>query len=208
MPQARIDGDNLALPFRLYQIPVGSKLARIDQFRIVIDFDPAGIADIDKDILVVRIDIFMGAAPPSAFIHYLGQHQNRLDRIEELADIKRAESGALAAGEKIRDMLSRPPLRYEPRAEIIASAAELADFDFRVSPPKSTNRLLSERSVFKDVNADNTFPLSRRNSFVPLGVPVQLRLRREARTAIPQDEKQQCRYFCSHRFRAIQRRLL
>src|SRR4026207_391014 len=141
--QARIDGDNLALPFRLYQIPVGSKLARIDQFRIVIDFDPAGITYIDKDILVVRIDIFMGAAPPSAFIHYLGQHQNRLDRIEEVADIKSAGSGhtaggsrrhetgaeraPLAGGENIPDLLPPPPLRYEPRAEIIASAAELAD---------------------------------------------------------------------------------
>jgi len=49
------------------------------------------------------------------------------------------------------------------------------------------DRLLSERSIFEDVKTDDTILLGRRNRFVPLGAPVRLRSRSEARILMAKD---------------------
>ena len=60
----RVGGGDFAFPLRLGQIPIGSKLLRIDRGRIVVDLDTAGIANVSENIFILRIDVFMFAAPP------------------------------------------------------------------------------------------------------------------------------------------------
>jgi len=81
-------------------------------------------------------------------------------------------------------VFSRAPLRHQPRAESIATAAQLADFDFRVGSLKSVNRLLSQRPAVEDVNANDAFLLSRRNRLLPFDAPIWFRCRGEARAVI------------------------
>ena len=134
----------------------------------------------------------MRAAPPLGLIHDLRQQQDRLDRIEELADVKRAHGGSLAAGENIGDVFSRAPLRHQPRAEIVAAAAQLADCDFRVGARKTGDGLFGQRPAVENVDTDDAFLLGRRNRPVPFGAPIRFRCRSEARAVVRKQQQQNC----------------
>jgi hypothetical protein len=140
----------------------------------------------------------MHAAPPFAFIHDFRQQQNRPDRIEKPAHIKRAQGGALAAGEEIGDALICTALGYQPRSKIVAAAAELADLDLWIRPLESLDRLLGQRSVLEDIDADQSFLLSGRNGSVPFCAPVRLASRSKSRALKTEQQKQQREYFFCH----------
>ena len=118
---------------------------RVDKVGIVIDLDAAGVADVNEDIFVLRIDVLQLAAPPFRFIDDLGQHEERFDRIEHFADVKRRVRCPLAAGEQIGEILSGAPFGHQPRTQIVASAAQLVNFDLRISALESMNRFFSQR---------------------------------------------------------------
>src|SRR5205807_2510880 len=70
---------DLALPLRVQQIPIGSKLFYIDELRVVVDGPVSRRADIVKYVLAFRIGILVLFKIPLCLIGNLGQDQRRSD---------------------------------------------------------------------------------------------------------------------------------
>jgi hypothetical protein len=107
----------------------------------------------------------------------LRQQENRLDRFQDLADVKRCISSTLAAGKNIRDVFPRTALGDNTRPQIIAATPQLADFDFRIGLRKRLNRFFGQWSGVENVNAKQSFFFGGCNRSLPLGFPGWFRLR-------------------------------
>ena len=118
----RIDGDDLTLPLGIEQIPVGANLRGIDQLRIKSDIARPRRAFEDEDITVLRIIVMMLALEPIGFVKNLGQHQQRLDRLEDLGFMKHRQRRDVAGDAQVGDILLAAPLAHHPLAQLKAAA--------------------------------------------------------------------------------------
>src|SRR5215475_3465654 len=98
---ARIGGDDFPFPLGIEQVPIRRELFWAHQVGIVAQLDDATVADKSKNVLSFGVDVSVFALPPLRLIQNFGQHEERLNRSEDIGGIKRRLSGALAAKEEV-----------------------------------------------------------------------------------------------------------
>ena len=105
-----IEGDDLAFPLGVEQIPVGFETGGIDELGVVAQQEQRR-ADVDQNIAPFGIDELLFALPPLRLIFDLGQDIRRGDRIEDFAlieSVRRSVAEVANVGEKFSRSAARP----------------------------------------------------------------------------------------------------
>ena len=115
----RIARKNFAFPLGLKKIPIGTNLARLQRLGMVGNI-LADVADIDEDVLVLRVDVVMLAEPPLGLIDDLGKDQRRTHAVQNFRAIKNFIGRRRPGDIGIDEIFPGAPLRHNLRRKRIA----------------------------------------------------------------------------------------
>ena len=119
----------------------------------------------------------MLAAVPFGLVEDFGKDERGLDRVENLAPVKRAITRVGPAAINVGNGFSGARLRGDPGGELIARAVDRDDLDLRIVLFEFVEQ--RRLSVPADVKIQPPFFLGRRDGLLPIAAPVGAQVRRQ-----------------------------
>src|SRR5215475_8698347 len=115
---------DFSFPLRVRQVPIGFKFFSIRQSRVERYATGARQGDVDEDELVLAVRKNMFAAIPFALIEHFRKYESGLDRVENLAAVKRVVVRIWPAAVEVGDRFPSANLGGDPGRQLIAGAVD------------------------------------------------------------------------------------
>src|SRR5215467_2737791 len=132
----------------------------------------AEIAEVDKDISVLRVEIMVPAEPPLGLVEHLGKYQRRTHTVQNSRAIEYFIRRGRSADIGIDEILARAPLRHDARAERISTAGGRRDIDVGIFFLKQLRDGAEFPFALKQIKRQRAFLLCSLNRPLPFRLPV------------------------------------
>ena len=172
----RIARENSSFPLGLQEIPVRANLARLRRLGMVRNI-LANIAEIDKNVSVLGVDVVMLTEPPLRFIDDLGKDQCRAHAVQDFRAVQNFVGGGRSGDVSIDKILTRAPLRHNLGRKRITSSRGYRNVDLGVFFLKLLRHRAELALALEKIKIQAAFLFRRLHRPLPFGLPVWFEFR-------------------------------